>query len=294
MQTVVPVEPHAGNEASKSGVSWAAIIAGAVVTSALTVMLLAFGAGVGFASVSPWHGEGASAKGATLMAAVWLIVVQWVSSGMGGYLTGRLRCKWVGIHDHEVFFRDTAHGFLSWALATVIGLGVISAGASHMIGAGAHMAEHMSSQHAAGAQQPGMPSNRNLDPLAYYVDTLFRTGKPDTNLGDQDMRAESERILVTSIKNGSMSNADQDYLTKVVQARTGISQPDAEKRVTDVIEQEKQDEAQAQQMADDARKAASGFAVYAFLSMLIGAFIASTAAALGGDHRDKGWGYTIQ
>ena len=105
----------------RSAVSWAAIIAGAVAATAATVILLVLGTGVGLSVVSPWYGAGASAATISVSAVVWLVVVQWISSGLGGFLAGRLRTKWVGVHTHEVFFRDTAHGFLAWSLATVAG-----------------------------------------------------------------------------------------------------------------------------------------------------------------------------
>src|ERR1700744_5748599 len=77
-----------------SGVSWPAIIAGTVVAAATSLILLALGAGLGFASISPWSGSGVSVTTFTVMTAIWLIVVQWSASGLGGYLTGRLRSRW--------------------------------------------------------------------------------------------------------------------------------------------------------------------------------------------------------
>src|SRR5581483_9048514 len=105
-----PLAGAVTNESPVSAVSWAAIIAGAVVAAAISLLLVALGTGLGFASVSPWSNEGASATTFSVMTAAWLVIVQWFASGLGGYLTGRLRTKWVGTHDHEVFFRDTAHG----------------------------------------------------------------------------------------------------------------------------------------------------------------------------------------
>src|ERR1700730_4835360 len=99
-------------ESPISAVSWPAIIAGAVVAAAASLVLVVLGSGLGLASVSPWRNVGASATTFTIMTAIWLIVVQWAASGLGGYLTGRLRTKWVGTHTNEVFFADTAHGSL--------------------------------------------------------------------------------------------------------------------------------------------------------------------------------------
>ena len=118
----VPAAAVIANDSSgsPSAVSWAAIIGGALAAVAITLLLVALGAGIGLSSVSPWSPSNPTATTFTLLAAVWLIIVQWLSSGLGGYLAGRLRTKWVGLHTDEVFFRDTAHGFLAWALASVL------------------------------------------------------------------------------------------------------------------------------------------------------------------------------
>lgn len=105
-------------ESSVSAVSWPAIFAGASVAAAASVMLVALGSGLGFAAISPW--SGVKVDTFAISSGVWLIVVQWVAAGLGGYVTGRLRTKWAGTHTHEVFFRDTAHGLITWAVATVI------------------------------------------------------------------------------------------------------------------------------------------------------------------------------
>src|ERR1700675_5119312 len=115
------LEPRAEHLRLRSAASWPAIIAGAFVAASVSLVLLALGSGLGFASISPWPGHGVSAKTFAITTAIWLIVMQWVSSGFGGYITGRLRTRWVGTHTHEVFFRDTAHGLGMWAVATVVG-----------------------------------------------------------------------------------------------------------------------------------------------------------------------------
>src|SRR5271163_2079918 len=123
-------------KSSTSAISWAAIIGGAFAAAALSLILLALGSGFGLASVSPWPNSGASVTTFTVMAAIWLIIVQWVSAALGGYLTGRLRTKWVSVHTHEVFFRDTANGFLAWAVAAVIGAAVLASAVSSLVNGG--------------------------------------------------------------------------------------------------------------------------------------------------------------
>jgi hypothetical protein len=102
-----------------SAVSWTAILAGAVAAIALTFTLVTLGSAFGLASISPWPGAGAKVSSFTIGAGMWLIVTQWLSSALGGYLAGRLRTRWVGLHSDEAFFRDTAHGLITWALATI-------------------------------------------------------------------------------------------------------------------------------------------------------------------------------
>jgi hypothetical protein len=226
------------------------------------------------------------------MTSLWLIITQWLASGLGGYITGRLRIKWAGLHTHEVFFRDTANGFLSWAVASVVGAVFLASAASALVGGTANMVSGVASGTAAGASQgmtqaagrPGAPA----ESTGYFVDSLFRTDHPGPNASAGDPRAEGGRILLNGLRNGDIPVGDQTYLAQLVAARTGLSQTDAEKRVVDdVIAQEKAAELKVRQAADAARKAAAYLSIFLALSMLIGAFIASMPAALGGRQRDE-------
>jgi hypothetical protein len=217
------------------------------------------------------------------MTAIWLVIVQWLSSALGGYLTGRLRTKWVGVHTHEVFFRDTAHGLLAWAVAAVLGTAVLASAMSSILSSGTHVAATV----ASGAEATSEAVQQNF--LAYYVDSLFRSDHPNANGSDEDVRAETTRILAEGIKAGDFPSGDKAYLAQLVAARTGLSQADAEKRVADVIEKVKAAEAKVRQTADAARKAGAYLSIYIAVTMLIGAFIAAAAAALGGRHRDEDW-----
>ena len=269
-------------EASKSAVSWAAILAGSVGAVSATIILLTLGSGLGFASISPWTHSGASATTVGALAAVWFIVVQWLSAGLGGYLTGRLRTKWVGTHTHEVFFRDTAHGFVTWAVATLI-LAIVLAGAAlATTGAGVRAAAMVGGGAAQGAT--GSPHGR-ATVGAYDVDMLFRSAHSDAN-PTSDGHAEAMRILEKGLSAGDVSAADRSYLAEQVAGRTGISQDNAQKRVDDVIAQVKAADLKAREAADAARKAAAKASILTALAMLIGAFIACAAAALGGHERD--------
>lgn len=275
-------------EAAASAVSWGAIIGGAFVIAAVAVILIALGAGFGLASVSPWPNAGVSATTFGVMTAIWLIVVQWISSGLGGYVAGRLRTKWTGVHSDEVHFRDTAHGVLAWAVAAVLSAAVLASGITSLIGGVGRSATTVAASAAQGAAQGGASSasQNGFDPSGYLVDTLFRRDHPDASGNIQDARSEATRILVSGLRNGDVPAADKTYLAQLVAARTGLSQEDAQKRVDEVVAKAKDAETKARQAADAARKATAYLSLFTGFSMLIGAFIAAAAAALGGRQRD--------
>src|SRR5450432_2502569 len=154
-------------EPSSAGVSWAAVAAGAIVSCALTLVLLAFGIGLGLSVVSPWSGAGVSATTFKIGTGLYLVVIAMLSSSIGGYIAGRLRTRWVGVHDDEVYFRDTAHGFIAWAFAAVLGAALLASPATSLI-RGA----------ASGATQATASSASRTGPMDGYVDTLFRSDAP--------------------------------------------------------------------------------------------------------------------
>jgi hypothetical protein len=187
------------HEAYASGVSWPAIIAGAFVTAALWLILLALGAGIGLSAVSPWARAGTSAATVGILGIFWLIIVQVIASAMGGYLAGRLRTKWATIHTDEVHFRDTAHGLLAWSVSLVITGAFLISAAGNLAGGmrplGPAAALPASSDMAAEGQ--------NLSPNAYFIDRLFRSDHPIADAKDAGLRAEAARIFTTlwAIKN---------------------------------------------------------------------------------------------
>lgn len=261
--------------ASTSGLSWGAVIAGAVAAAAASVILLAIGSSIGLASVSPWAATGASIGAFTLGAAIWLIITQWVASGVGGYLAGRLRTRWPHTDEHEVFFRDTAHGFLAWAVATLFTLVLIAVTAGNSLPSGDRMSA------TAGHDDAGSAL------LAYDVDFLFRNSRPAPSTSLDEARLQADRILKTTMITNSVSLQDKAYLVQLVVQQTGISPAMAQVRVEEVLVWEQGVRQKFALAADIARKSAASLAIYTALSMLIGALIASIAAALGGHQRER-------
>lgn len=273
-------------ESSKPAIVWGPIIGGAFAATGITLILLLLGSGVGLTMVSPWSDQSNSATAVGITAAIWLVVVQWLSSAIGGYLTGRLRTKWVEVHSDEVFFRDTAHGFLSWALATVFVAGFLASSLTSLASASANAAGQVA-QNAVSAGAAA--STRSADATAYFTDALLRPAKAADRAQSDDGAAAAEisRILVQGAASGQLPDGDKSYIATIISARTGLSETDARNRVDAVLKQIDDAKSAAKDAADKARKAGATSALVGSLSLLVGAFIASAAAALGGRQRDE-------
>ena len=253
-------------EAVSSGVSWGAVFAGAVAAGALSLILMALGAGMGLSSLSPWPNAGASASRVGHVAIIWLIFVQIAASAVGGYLGGRLRTKWVSVPAHEVYFRDTAHGFLVWALSLVISSLAFALYTASVV------RPVMNAGSGAGESQLTAVNQ-------YFVDTLFRSDRPTADRNDAPARTEAGLILVSALRQQDMPAQDRNYLASMVASRTGVTQAEAEQRVTDTLNAYRQ-------ATDEARKAVAHSLYWIFVALLIGAFCASYAATFGGKQRD--------
>lgn len=127
-----------------SAVSWGAIVAGAAAGASLSLILLILGVGLGLSSISPWVNEGISAESFGISTIIWLTITQLLSSALGGYLAGRLRTKWTDVHTDEVYFRDTAHGFLAWAVASLATATLLTSVISSILSGGASMVSGVS------------------------------------------------------------------------------------------------------------------------------------------------------
>lgn len=298
--------------ASSSAVSWGAIFAGAAAAASLSLILLILGAGLGLTSVSPWESRGLDAGTVGIAAIAWLTFTQIVASGMGGYLSGRLRTKWVDTRGDEVYFRDTAHGFLAWAVAALISAALFTSAVSSVIGGGAKIVGNVAGgaalTTAAGAASMANGSqDEQGSSMQYFVNSMFRSNAP----GNADAPAspaapatpsasqqpvspaqlsEVSGIFVNSITSGTLPEEDRHYVARLIAQNTGISQQEAEQRVQSTYDKAqaklKETKEKAQQAADAARKATSYLMLWTFISLLAGAFVASLCATFGGRQRD--------
>lgn len=322
-----------------SAVSWCAVFAGAVASAALSLILLLLGTGFGLTLVSPWTNEGVSGTTFGITSIVGITVISLLASALGGYLAGRLRTRWVNTANDEVYFRDTAHGFLSWSVATlataalltsVVGSiisGGVKAGAEVVSGAAKAAGTAAAGGAAAMAAQSDEGGANDGSPLPYLLDSLLRrdaaapvadtpypitnpenpldpnaTNNPQTTPGAatttsgngnaQTARPTGEiaRIFMHAVRNGSLPEADAKYVGQLVSQTTGLSQQAAEQRVTETFTTLqttlREAETTAREAADTARKVSSRTSLWLFISLLIGAFVASLMAVYGGRQRD--------
>jgi hypothetical protein len=289
---ITTAEIDSFNDEPASGVSWGAIFAGAAAAAALSLILLVLGTGLGFAVASPWNATRDAAATVGAAALGWLLFTQLVASSVGGYLAGRLRIRWVNVDHDEVWFRDTAHGLLAWAVATLIAAAVLGSAATGLLSgvakAGGEAAKTAVAAVAAGG---GAAAAQDGAQTTYFVDSLFRADTPPAaDANDAQIRSEALRIFVNDIRAGSMGPEDVRYLGQVVSRRTGLPPADAEKRVADAFNHASKAladaETAARKAADEARKAAAYSALWMFVALLAGAFFASLAALAGGRQRD--------
>jgi hypothetical protein len=277
--TTVVVENQLNDQAAgQSAVAWPAVVAGGFVAAAFTLLLLALGTGLGLSVVSPWRGvpDITTTKAATV-AGIYMAVTAVMASALGGYIAGRLRTRWLQVPLDEVFFRDTAHGLLSWAFATVMGAILLAAAATTLTGAV-----------ASGAAQSNSPTAMPRADTLPVVDRLFRpdyaaltagTGQRAAGVfaAGRDLAADREaalRLLVTN------DTSDRQYLAQMVAARTGVDMPEAERRVAAA-------EASLRSAAETARQISMQLSLWLVASLFLGALAASLAAIEGGTLRDR-------
>jgi len=251
-----------------SYVSWSAIVAGALAAAAIAFVLHSFAAGIGIAvsSTAPTWRDASFALVA--LSGLYLVLVALISYGFGGYVAGRMRTRLVGRTPDENEFRDGVHGAASWALATLL--------TALLIFGGAQSLTRLAAPSTGSAGPSTSVGGENI--IAFDIDRLFRGVRPDVNM--ESTRAEAARILLTASSHRGVNTEDRAYLVRLVTERTGLSQPEAERRVADVI-------ARARENVARARKSAVLLAFSTGAAALLGLAIAWFAAGEGGKHRDS-------
>jgi hypothetical protein len=266
LPTAVPLEPVTGR--SFGAVQWAPVIAGAMAAAALAFVLhsVAVGMGLSVGSAAPSWRDASFAL--VLLSALYLVLTAVTAYGFGGYVAGLLREPTTAPAD-EVEFRDGMHGLLVWALATLLTAAFALATAQSLT--------RLAAPEGGSAGPATSVGGENI--IAYDLDRLFRSARPMDGNVNYD-RAQAARILLTTSSHRGMLPEDRTSLAGLVAARTGLAQPEAERRVDDVAARAKENIARA-------RRAGVIVAFAAGASALLGAAAAWFAACAGGQVRDR-------
>jgi hypothetical protein len=273
--TSTPSTRISGSPSGVSYVDWPAIFAGAIIASAIIVLMTAFGSAIGLSLLSPYQGP--SAKLFYIVLALWFTWITVSCFAAGGYVTGRMRRPIDGLTTHEVHVRDGAHGLVVWAVVVVVSTSLATLSFSSAVKGGADLAKSRAAISSSVAP--------NADPIGYSVDNLLRDdGSASAGNGP---RQEVTRILSAAAAIGSLSSDDRTYLVRVVAARTGLAQADAGKRVDAISAQMKAEADKAREATETARKAGIILAFLTAAAMVLGVAAAWWGAGMGGRHRDE-------
>ena len=288
-----PVRPHY--------LEWGPVILGALGATAISVVLLTFGAALGLSVVSPYPYAGISAKGLAVLTGTYVALVTVASFGAGGYLAGRLRAPWpkaTGPEEAESHFRDGSYGFGVWALGVLLGSALAVSGVGGVLKAAVHSGATVAAAGTAGAASnpaAGSALNRlSMEPTDFAVDRVLAPAPGGAApagaapaASRADLAAPITRAFAANLDNPQLNAADRTYLVQLVTQQTGMSQADAEKRVDTAFSDLKAAEQKARDAAEHARKATLIAAFLAAATLAIGCAAACGAASLGGRHRDE-------
>lgn len=301
--TVVPVETGPFRY-----LDWGPVILGALGAAAMSVVLIAFGSALGLSVVSPYAYAGVSAKGAAILAAVYLALVMVASFAAGGYIAGRMRSPWRTTDETESHFRNGAHGFGVWSIGVLLGAALAASGVGAVVSAAGKATTAIAAAGTAGVASNPALGQLSLNPTDYAIDRLLAPAPagasaapeatPATPGGAQpaaaparraraDLEAPMARALAAGLTTPQLDVRDRTYLARVVVEQTGMSQAEAEKRVDETYADLKAAEQKARDAADAARKTAIIAAFLAAATLAIGCAAACAGAAVGARHRDE-------
>jgi hypothetical protein len=284
--------------------SWGAAFAGAFVATAVSLLLITLGSGIGLTLISPYQGSGPSIGTVAIAGVIWLLFAQGLGFAVGGYVAGRLRGADTEINEVETNFRDGAHGLVAWAIGVLLTLAFATFVGMFAAGTAAHVGATLGAGTASGLG--GAASGRGSQANGaggYFVDTLFRTDNqqqggnapapgsvqtpqgetPPRNMALQDSRSEVGRILEFGLVNGRLSDSDRSYVSRLVARQTGLPSEAADQRVAEF---ERRATEAAKKAADVAAKSGAYFSFWVFMALLVGATAAVIGAIWGGDNRD--------
>jgi len=300
----VPVTSAGMDRGDTSAVSWEAIAAGAAAAAALSLGLLILGLGLGMTIISPWSPGSFGAAEVGVSSIIWLAVSSLLASALGGYLAGRLRRRWTDVQRDEVYFRDTAHGFLTWSVATLATATLMASMVTSIVSGGAQTTSAMvgAMTTVAAAGTGAAVTNADESPMDYFIDALFRRdnraavpgGWPEDSSTAGTVAEDAQevrRIFTHMVNSAALPTEDVRHLGQLITRRSGLTQQAAEARVNDIYGRAQgalqEMEMRVMDAAEKARQATAYGSLWLFLALLGGAFAASLAATYGGRQRDS-------
>jgi len=277
-------------------IDWPAVIAGAVGAAAISILLTTFGSAVGLSMTSARAYAGVSLTVLAVLAALWFAIVHISSFYVGGYVAGRMRLP-ITLSESEHQFRDGVHGFLVWALATLVGAYFLASAGTSAVSKAADAAGEAAKAAGIGVIAASNSSESGSTPsaLTYYVDRMFRASPPaqpgaaaqPTQPLPRELNAEALRIITRAVGSDTLAADDRDYLARRIAAYTGLSEDQARERVNQAFTAAKAAADKARDAAESARRVGvmSGFLLAAV--SLLGLVAAALGAGSGGHHRDR-------
>jgi len=261
-------------------VDWPAIIAGAFLATALSLVLITFGSAIGLSMSSPLEGEGASRRWVTIAAGIWILWTAVSSFAAGGYLSGRMRRRADDASEDEVEARDGAHGVVMWAVGAVLGSLLAVSGISGLAGSAASGA-------AAALEAADVQVTTDV---GYVGSTLLRS---ENAIAGVEARTEVSTVRGRGILDGEFSESERTYLAGLVTSETGLSADAARNRVDTTIDESLAARQAALEAADQLRIAGLIGAFVLAASLMVSAAAAYFAATIGGNHRDRNLGFRL-
>ena len=278
--TVVDTPVPGGGVQTHRPISWSAIFGGVILVVIVQVLLSLLGAGIGLGTVNVNAGTALNASSLGIGGGIWWVISSCLALFVGGYVAAWL----AGV---RVDFDGLLHGLLTWGVATLLTIYLLTSAIGGIIGGGFSALGSAASAAGSGLSNAVKPlaqaAGVTPDLIQEQAQAYLQPASPDpATMTPQDAQKEIARNLVTFAGGEADAQAAKDSIIKIIAAQVKISPDDAAKRFNDAqakLQQAKDKAVQtAKNAADASASAASTTSIAAFGVLLLGGI----AAAVGG------------
>jgi hypothetical protein len=261
-------------------ISWAAIFAGVIVVVAVQLLLSLLGAGIGLGTVDTNAGSTPTAGSLGIGAGIWWLISSCLALFAGGYVTAWL----AGI---ETSFDGMLHGLVTWGIATLLTLWLLTSAIGGVIGGGFSALSGIMSATGSGVSQMAKPIARaagvSPDMIPEQAQAFLQPTNTDpATMSPQDAQKEIGTNLVTYARGGADAAQAKERVINIIAAQRKISHDEAAKQFNDAqakLTQTRDQAVQAAKNAADASAAAASKTAFAGFGVLLLGLI---AAVIGG------------